>query len=138
MRDSRRTRIAAAAVAGAILIAAWPAVSSWWIGTLKAWVLPLSGGAAVYGPVTASPTLAAAVTVLLALGLPLRRRLGLCVLAVASTLALEGAVVLAIPSLGISGPLAGALPGIAQDVVPLAWLVVGVAAARSAGGAKGV
>lgn len=124
MGESWRGRAVAAAVVAAVSLAAWPLLSEWWISLLKGVALAASGGAPASGPPTASPTLAAVLVGIALLPLPGRNRLRYGALTAAAALAAEFLAVLLGAVLRLPASVMPVLGGIAQDVVPVAGLLL--------------
>lgn len=124
-------RAALAALAALALLVLWPWWADTWISLLRALALPLAQGGPVLGPPTASATLAAVLPVLLLLPMPLARRARFLGLAVASSLGAELIVVLSGALLSLPASLLSLLAGVAQDGIPIAWLIGAVTVSRA-------
>lgn len=124
MGESGRARTVAAAAVAAVSLAAWPLFAEWWISLLKGAALAASGGAPAFGPPTASPTLAAALVGIALLPLPAVYRLRYGALTAAAALAAEFLVVVMGAALHLPGEVMPVLGGIAQDIVPVAGLLL--------------
>lgn len=128
MADRAIGRAIAAIGAAILLVSSWPALSASWIAFVRPIAVAASGANTVYGPKSASATLAAAIVIMLALPLDLRRRLALIVATSLATFAVEFAFVVVGARLGLSASTMAVLGGLSQDMVPAAGVLL---AARS-------
>lgn len=124
-------RSALAALTALALLALWPSWADTWTSLLRALALPLARGGRLLGPPTASATLAAVVAALVLLPMPPARLARFVAAAVASCLAAELLVVLAGAAFSLPASLLSLLAGVAQDGVPIAWLIGAAMASRA-------
>jgi len=133
MSGRPKVRTIAGIGVGAVLFALWAPLSGWWAGLVNAVVSPPGAE----GGVAAGPALPAmlipAVVVLIAVDLRLPVRLWMIAGAVASTLSAQLVGVASVVALGVTGWVDVFLVGLVEEVIPVAWMLAGVALARRQG-----
>lgn len=126
MRRDSVPRILLTLVVAVLLMLVWPAFSLWWTQSLRTMATVLVPGGIIKGPSAASPTLPVVIAVLVGFPLTWRKKSVLVAGAFVSALCAEALGVVVGSALALGSTTMNLLAGLAQDVVPLAWLLYGV------------
>lgn len=130
MSGRPKARIIAGIGVGAMLFALWAPLSGWWSGLAGAVASPPGTQGGMSAGLALPAMLIPAVLVLIAVDLRLPIRLWMIVGAVVSTLSAQLVGVASVVALGVTGWVNVFLVGLVEEVIPVAWMLAGVALAR--------